>query len=213
MFPKRSLGLCALAICFLHAGAAGAQEAPPLPLFVVDLQGTIANFPSDPLLAASRGLTQAELPGRGIGGNLAVHVFPLRIGPVTVGLGGRLTASRARSAPPEATGLRPVTERFTYLGPQLSLNFGTGAGWSYLSGGLAASTWSLVSGGGTNLPADEERLKTLDYGGGARWFARPHLAFSFDVRFYAVNPGSPTLEFPGSPRTTFMVFGAGISLK
>jgi hypothetical protein len=63
-------------------------------------------------------------------------------------------------------------------------------------------------------PADEESLKTLNWGGGARWFAKSHLAFSFDVRFYAINPGVSSLPGKnGSPRTTFIVIGAGISLK
>jgi hypothetical protein len=213
MALKRSFGFCALAVCIAHAPVAHAQEPPPLPLFVIDVQGAIANFPADPLLAASRGLTETELPGRGLGGNLAVHLFPLRLRAVTIGLGGRLTVARATRSPAELTSQRSVTERFTYLGPQLSLNFGTGDGWSYLSGGIAASTWSLVPQGAAPLPPDDERLKTIDYGGGARWFARPHLAFSFDVRFYAVNPGSPAFGLPGSPRTTFLVFGAGVSFK
>jgi hypothetical protein len=59
----------------------------------------------------------------------------------------------------------------------------------------------------------EERLKTIDYGGGARWFAKPHLAFSFDLRFYAINPSAPTLTLPAGPRTRLMVFGAGVSIK
>jgi hypothetical protein len=63
------------------------------------------------------------------------------------------------------------------------------------------------------FPTDSERLKTLNYGGGARWFAKSHLAFSLDVRFYALNPGSVYLDFPHSPRTTLLVIGAGISVK
>jgi hypothetical protein len=121
--------------------------------------------------------------------------------------------SQATQTPASATSLRTVTERLTYLGPQISFNFGTGAGWSYLSGGIAASTWSLVPDGQAPLPPDEERLQTIDYGGGARWFAKPHLAFSLDVRFYAVNPSTPIPGLPGGPRNTFFVFGAGISLK
>ena len=62
---------------------------------------------------------------------------------------------------------------------------------------------------------DAERLKTIDYGGGARWFAKPHLAFSFDVRFYAINPSH--FRQPGWPeqvlRTTLFVVGAGVSIK
>jgi hypothetical protein len=202
-----------LAIVVGAPGGAAAQDPPPIPWFVVDLHGAVAAFPSDPILAASRGLHQAELPGTGLGADLAVHLFPLRVRAVTVGVGGRLVSARARRTPSASSGFRAVTERFTYLGPQLSLNFGTGNGWSYLSAGIAASTWSVVPAAANPLPADDERLKTIDYGGGARWFAKPHLAFSFDVRLYAVNPSSPASGFPAGPRSTFLVVGVGVSLK
>jgi hypothetical protein len=206
--------LSVLPAVFASAHPADAQEPPPpIPRFVVDLHGTVATFPGDPNLALSRGLDQLELPGAGLGGDLAAHLYPFKYRGVTFGIGGRLTRSRAHRSQAQESALRPVTERFTYLGPQLSFNFGTGAGWSYISAGIAASKWSVVPDGSIPQPPDEERLKTIDYGGGARWFAKPHLAFSFDVRFYAINPSSPTLVLPGGPRTTLMVFGAGISIK
>jgi hypothetical protein len=193
---------------------ADAQEPPPpIPRFVVDLHGTVATFPADSNLAVSRGLNQSELPGNGFGGDVAAHVYPFKYRAVTFGIGGRITTSRAHRAQTQESGLRPVTERFTYLGPQLSFNFGTGSGWSYISGGIAASTWSVVPDGSIKQPPDQERLKTLDYGGGARWFIKPRLAFSFDVRFYAISPSSPTVALPGGPRTTLLVIGAGISVK
>jgi hypothetical protein len=204
---------CVLAAAFGSAQQADAQVPPPIPRFVVDVHGTVVTFPADPNLALSRGLDQSELPGRGFGGDVAVHAYPFKYRAVTFGIGGRLTTSRAHRTQGDTSALRPVTERFTYLGPQLSFNFGTGAGWSYISGGIAASTWSIVPDGSIAQPPDEERLRTIDYGGGARWFAKPHLAFSFDVRFYAVNPSSPTLALSGGPRKTLMVFGAGVSLK
>jgi hypothetical protein len=106
-----------------------------------------------------------------------------------------------------------VHERFTSISPQLSLNFGDGDGWSYLTGGLGRSTRSIVPSGADPLPADEEALRTFNYGGGARWFARPRLAFAVDVRFYATDPGTPQGALPGSPRSTFLVIGAGVSLR
>jgi hypothetical protein len=115
------------------------------------------------------------------------------------------------NAPPE---LVAVTEKFRSLGGQLSLNFGNGNGWSYLSGGIGRSNWSIIPEGEDPLEGDEEALKTINYGGGARWFAKSHLAFSFDVRFYAINPGVSSLPGKnGSPRTTMFVIGAGVSLK
>jgi hypothetical protein len=164
-------------------------------------------------LAASRGLNLQELPGRGFGGAVGLHLYPFKAGPVTFGVGGRLSTTQAGRTPAPQSSLRSVNGRFTHFGPQLSLNFGSGAGWSYLSGGISTSKWSIVPDGAVPLPPDEEGLKTLDYGGGARWFAKPHLAFSFDVRFYAVNPGTPVPGLPSGPRTTLLVVGAGISLK
>jgi hypothetical protein len=211
---RTSVVLYVLAAVVGSAHPADAQEPPPpIPRFVVDLHGTVATFPANPNLALSRGLDQRELPGAGLGGDVAAHVYPFKYRGVTFGIGGRFTRSRAHRTPTQESALRPVSERFTYLGPQLSFNFGTGFGWSYISGGIAASKWSVVPDGSIPQPPDEERLRTIDYGGGARWFAKPHLAFSFDVRFYAINPSSPTLALPGGPRTTLMVFGAGISVK
>jgi hypothetical protein len=209
--------LFSLTVVFAVAAPAAAQEPPPpIPRFVVDLHGTSTSFPDDVGLAASRQVSPLELPGRGLGGDVAVHAYPFRWRAVTFGLGGRLTMSRAARKPAAQTaaaGLRPVAERFTYLGPQLSFNFGTGTGWSYISGGIAGSTWSVTPAGALPSRADEERLKTIDYGGGARWFAKPHLAFSFDVRFYAINPGTAIGGLPAGPRTTLLVIGAGISIK
>ena len=42
---------------------------------------------------------------------------------------------------------------------------------------------------------------------------KSHLAFSFDVRFYAINPGTEYIGLPGSPRTTLTIIGAGVSVK
>jgi len=83
----------------------------------------------------------------------------------------------------------------------------------FISGGIAASTWSVVPDGSIAQPPDQERLKTIDYGGGARWFAKPHLAFSFDVRFYAMDSSTPAPGLPGGPRTRLLVVGAGVSVK
>jgi hypothetical protein len=214
--PRRAIAVSSILILVLAASArtAAAQEPAPIPRFVVDLHGLTNRFPDDPQLAASRGLAQEELPGRGFGGDIAVHVFPFRYRAVTFGLGGRLTSmSASRNQDSQTLGLRPVTERFTYLGPQLSFNFGNESGWSYLSGGISVSRWSVAVDGPPLAGPDVERLKTLDYGGGARWFAKRHLAFSFDIRFYAINPSTPVNGLPPSPRSRLFVIGAGVSIK
>jgi len=204
-----------LAAC---ADRVAAQEPPPrIPWVVLDLHGTFATFPNDVALADSRGLQQLELPGGNFGIDAAIHLYPLRWRAVTFGIGGQVTAARSHSTPdPSASpslGLRPVTEKFVSAAPQLSLNFGSGHGWSYISVGVGQSQLSIVPDGAEALDADTERLRTVNYGGGARWFVRRHLAFSFDVRVYVIPPGTPTAARPGSPRANLLVIGAGISLK
>jgi hypothetical protein len=211
----------AFCICVLACTVrpARAQEAPPrIGPFVVDLHGVVPKFGDDPQLGASRGLSQAELPGPGLGLSAAVHVYLPKIAGITVGLGGEAIIARSGASPPDASAgttssLRAVTETFKEISPQLSLNFGHGRGWSYLSVGIGQSMWSIVPEGNSPFPADEEPIRTINYGGGARWFVKKHLAFSLDVRLYEIDAGTPSFGFPGSPRTLLLVIGAGISAK
>ena len=198
------------------APSAWAQDPPPkIGPFVVDVHGTVPRFPGNATLAASHELVVAELPARALGLQLGAHVYLLRWRAVTFGAGGEFATSHARKTPlnTQTTTRRATEEKFSSAGSQLSFNFGTGHGWSYISGGIGKSTWSVIADGSQALPSDLARLKTINYGGGARWFARTHLAFSFDVRFYAINPGPSSLNTPGSPRTTLLAIGAGVSVK
>jgi hypothetical protein len=216
--PATSLLPVALLVVFVltAARAVHAQDPPPrIPWVVVDLHASVPKFPSDDVeLAASRGMKLAELPGRGLGVQAGVHLYPFRWRVVTFGVGGEFATSRARKTPAKGVeDLRASEQRYRSIAPQASFNFGHGNGWSYLSGGLGTSTWAVVPDGQENYPPDAERLKTINYGGGARWFIKSHVAFSFDVRLYAINPGTPQGSRPGSPRTTLLVIGGGVSLK
>lgn len=207
-----------LALLLACAGPVCAQEPPPrIPFYVFDVHGTVPRFPSNEAIADSRGMQLAELPGTGVGVQAALHLYPLRWRAITFGIGGEVTANRSTFQPPDTnpSGLKGSTEKFLSAAPQLSFNFGTGHGWSYLSGGIGVSQWSIIPNDRADpFPSDTARLKTINYGGGARWFAKPHLAFSFDVRFYAINPGPDNnMGLAGSPRTTLLIFGAGVSLK
>jgi hypothetical protein len=213
---KGSQALVAAALLLAGATRGAAQELPQrIPLFVVDLHANIVPFPSDSQpLADSRALSVAELPGVGFGGDVGVHIYPLRWRAVTFGLGGQVTVARSHQTPDPSTALRAVTARFTSVAPQISFNFGSGTGWSYVSGGISGSKWTIVPDGfSSSLPADTDTLKTINYGGGARWFIKRHVAFSFDIRFYAISPSATNGLVPGSPRATLTVFGAGVSLK
>jgi hypothetical protein len=223
----RRAPLVIAAALFAVAGhAASAQDPPPpLPHVVVDLQGVVPVFPNDAQqLADSRPvlnrdlqptLTVAELPGAGYGGRIGAHLYLFKYRGITFGVGGEVMRGTSTSTPADPTsGLVPVDERLTTVSSQLSFNFGTGHGWSYLSGGLGRSRWSLHPAGAAETSADSESLPTANYGGGARWFARAHLAFSVDVRIYEIQPGTAAVGLQrGSPRTRLFVIGAGISLK
>jgi hypothetical protein len=211
----RAVAVSLVMLAILASRSARAQDPPPrIGPFVLDLHATVPRFPADPLLGDSRGLALAELPGSGLGVQAGIHAYPLRWRAITFGIGGEVTLGRARKTPPDGSQyLRATAERFASIAPQISFNFGTGNGWSYLSGGIGPSVWSLVPAGQDAYPSDTERLKTINYGGGARWFMKRHVGFSFDVRLYAINPGTPVSGFPGSPRTTLLVIGAGVSLR
>ena len=219
----------ALVVLVASAGAVRAQEPPPrIGPFVVDLHGVVPTFSDDALLAQSRSLLQPEMPGWGLGLTAGAHVYLPKVLGIVFGVGGELITARSHFEPPElpatsgstttpttpaAPKLRPVTETFNSISPQISMNFGNGNGWSYLSVGIGRSTWAIVPDGATPFPVDEEAIRTINYGGGARWFAKKRLAFSLDVRLYEIDNGTPQFGFPGSPRTLLLVIGAGISIK
>jgi hypothetical protein len=198
--------------------SARAQEPPPrIPRLAIDLRGTVPKFTTEQQLADSRGIPQPELPGRGLGADVGLHLYLFKWKAMTFGLGGQLTLARGEtSARPAVAGspaVQGLTERFTSVTPQLSFNFGDGDGWSYISGGIGPAQRTLVPLGGAISEIDEERLRTINYGGGARWFIKPHLAFTFDVRFHQIDPTAGMFGLPGSPRSTMLIIGAGASFK
>lgn len=219
-----TVALCAAVLAVSAAQTLYAQEPPPrIGPFVVDVRGITPKFGDSPDLASSRDVNAAQLPGLGLGLTVGAHVYLPKVLGLTVGVGGEGLISRARTDTSEpiasatpgapATTLPGVTETLKSISPQISLNFGHGRGWSYLSVGIGRSHWSIVPDGGTPRPVDEESIRTINYGGGARWFIKPHLAFSLDVRLYEIDEGTAVLSFPGSPRANLLVIGAGISTK
>ena len=116
-------------------------------------------FPSDDQEARGqpRAWSSAELPGRGLGLQLGAHLYPLRWRAITFGVGGEFAAEPGSAKTPPSTrasrcasGDRNASRS---IAPQLSFNFGTGNGWSYLSGGLGRSTWAITPEGQEGYPA------------------------------------------------------------
>jgi hypothetical protein len=204
--------LAAGVIGFAADRPAEAQEPPP-PIggFVVDLHGVVPMFPGDLQTAASRGLGSDTLPGTGLGVTAGGHLYFAKLLAVTFGIGGEVAVGRSHVA--AAAPSPGITDTFVAVSPMLSLNFGSGNGWSYLSFGYGESRLSIVPDGAQPLPVDDEQQKTLNYGGGARWFIRKRLAFSLDVRLYEIAAGTPESGNPGTPHTKLLLIGAGISVR
>ena len=53
----------------------------------------------------------------------------------------------------------------------------------------------------------------LNFGGGAKWFMKPHLGASFDVRFVKLRSRSATDTLPSAKRTQLWNISAGISIQ
>lgn len=204
------------ATCLLLAitplGAA-AQPEEPIGGFVVDLRGSVAPYGQNEELATLRGLDPFATPSIGFGLETGAHAYVYRWRVITFGVGASFHTSRGSRGPETLTAEGPLLQTtFTAVSPQVSFNFGGRDGWSYLSGGMGTSRVSLHAADDTDrLPA--RRASTLNYGGGARWFIRERLAFSLDLRFYAISPLPPADNHPRLPRMTLMALNIGASFR
>lgn len=203
--------------CWLpSAGRAQESSEQPITRYAVDLRAALPKVPADNALADPYGLSGANLPGLGLGVDIGGHVYPIRWKSVTFGVGlsgvvGRSHTTATIAQADNTTVSKRVTARFSALSPQLSFNFGSAAGWSYLSGGIGTSRLAIET---PDTAGDESpRRKTINYGGGGRWFVRDRMAVTFDIRFYAMNPIPPAGNVKQSPRLRMLVISAGISLR
>jgi len=210
---------CLLGLALLLPSSALAQPKEPIGRFAADFRGAFARHKAEPSVATDLEVADSPLPTKSFGLVGGAHVYPLRLGKsVALGIGANIVFTRGSKAietdnTDGTTTTGPTVRRhFRTISPEISLNFGHKNGWSYISGGMfGRSTLYLDR---ADAPASDAPTRaTINYGGGARWFIKPHVAFSFDVRFYAINPGTPFGVLPGSPRTTLMAIGAGVSVK
>ena len=63
------------------------------------------------------------------------------------------------------------------------------------------------------LPPQSGRSQTFNYGGGARWFSKKHIAFSVDFRFYAIAAQEKTATRPAFSRMTLTAISVGAAFK
>lgn len=214
-----SAGLVCIVALAIFAPAAAAQqpEREPIGRFALDVRVALPRFPEDGATASTLGVTVDNLPSRGLGLATGVQFYPARLGRVALGVGGEwLVFSRGSKTLDPATEGGPdgptVDTRFSVLSPQVSLNFGGPDGWSYLSGGIGWASFTTELASAPVADADG-RTRSINYGGGARWFAKEHLAFTFDLRFYRIDPQDAITGRPAYGGRKMMVFSAGISVK
>ena len=246
MSDERPGPCCAAAVWFIWlvlAGSATAAQAQgsdaPGP-YVVDLRagvgalpraaGLFPDVPSGTLVATA-----------GLAFDAGGHVYLIRLGPARIGIGASVMRASGETSPaPAPSGFTSsmavpsVHTRITTIAPQLSFNFGTSEGWSYISAGIGpakarttASAFTTSSRDGavttddgavttddgavtTEGSALSRSLRDINVGGGARWFTHRHLAISFDVRFHVVSDTGGETPIP---RTTLVVVTGGMSLR
>ena len=172
-----------------QTGAQSLTPAPPGP-FVIDLRGSTSGIPT------SIGLYPTipeggSVPSRGFGYDVGGHVYLFNLGPARLGLGINVVGVRGTAIDATAT--------MNILAPQLSFNFGSSEGWSYLSAGAGTAR---VNAGETASSS------AINAGGGARWFIRRHIAVGFDLRWHKIAADGATMD-----ASTLFAASVGFSVK
>jgi hypothetical protein len=210
------LSLLLLTLTFAaFAADARAQQDDPVGPFVIDARLALPSFSSAEGIATAWGFRSDQLPERGMGFELGAHVYPLRGRRVSLGVGASLLRASGKQDPledSETAATDPTVEsRISALTPQVSLNFGSSRGWSYISAGYG---WTRrTTGDADSTLPNGSNVTTLSYGGGARWFIKTHVAFSFDLRFFRLPATVADADGPASPGYTMFVGTAGLSFK
>lgn len=194
---------------------------PPGP-YVLDVRGVTTGLPSSGFYPPVPAGTVA--PARGLGVEVGGHVYLFRVGPARAGLGAAYLVAGGTAAPPEqsASAESPaapadlpgrVSEAGATLrmfAPQVSFNFGTTQGWSYLSAGIGTAQVRAETRGAGGRQRESGTLRMLNAGGGARWFLNDRVAVGFDLRWFRLARGGGRLP---TPPVTVVAVSAGVSLR
>ena len=216
--------VCCLLLCLSSAASARAQQQQKEPIgrFAVDLRGAYGRHKAEPSVATDLGVSQGNLPTRTFGLVGGAHAYLLHTRKITFGVGGNVVYTRgsrtidlvdANGLPTKPPTKSPTVRRhFTSFSPEISLNFGHRNGYSYISGGMFGRSKLYLD--RADQPASGQPFrKTLNYGGGARWFISDHIAFSVDFRWYSVTDQPATATLIAQPGTTLLILSGGIAIK
>jgi len=212
-------------LILLVARPVRAQAPERLPWFTIDAHAATVGLPQAegwvPDVSAD-----TELPGRTWGLSTGATVYPFRLGLITFGAGASVIVGKGSgqsltitsgSGASATTRTTPVVHTgITSLVPQLSINFGRKLGWSYLSAGLGVSKVTSRADAVGSTPAIEVPAawnSAINFGGGARWFMKPHLGAGFDVRFVKLGSRAATATLPSAKRTQLWNISVGISIQ
>lgn len=211
-------------MCLLVSVPAAAQNAERLPWFVVDVHAATIGLPQAEGWVPALGAT-TEYPGRNFGLSGGATVYPFRLGLITFGLGASVSTAKASAKTEVISGsgatqtvvvTQIVRTGVTNVVPQISMNFGRRLGWSYISAGLGrtkVSSRADAIGTAPEFVVPSAWNQAINFGGGARWFMKPHIGASFDIRFVKLGSRSPTDVLPSAKRTQQWTISAGISIQ
>jgi hypothetical protein len=201
------IGASALLAGLLGWGQAAAQTTPGPPgPWVADIRGATSGIP--PMAGFYPSLPAAtSVPARGFGFDGGVHVYPFTLGASRVGLGAAVLVARGTS--------EAAVALVRSAAPQVSFNFGTADGWSYLSAGVGVASIVTeapsIDGGRTANRSGS--VRAVNAGGGARWFLTPHVAFGFDVRMHRLSGGKAGEATIATPGATLVAASVGFSVR
>jgi hypothetical protein len=195
----------------LAAGDAGAQSVVPGPPgpYVFDVRATTIGvtqaFGFYPAVPAD-----ILVPSRGFGVEAGGHVYVRSLGSARLGVGATYLQVRGTVGDEVSVTVRTVT-------PQVSVNFGTSRGWSYLSGGIGLAQvrgrYAPEAREGEALDRGSGAFAAVNAGGGARWFIRPRLAITFDLRVHRLGARSGNDVAPPTPASVHGSAAAGLSFR
>jgi hypothetical protein len=193
-------------------GASAAAQAldpgPPGP-WVADVRGVTLSIPQAsgfyPPIASD-----TLVPSRGFGIQAGAHVYVGRLGGIRLGTGADLL--QVRGTTPERIAMTVRT-----IAPQVSLNFGTAEGWSYVSGGVGVShvrgRRGAVSETTSTTTRESTALLAFNIGGGARWFLTRHVGITFDLRLHRLGAQDARTDAPATPGSIHGSAAVGLALR
>ena len=193
--PRARLRHLGLVLLLLAPVAAHGQALDPPGPWVLDVRGATSGLPSDTAFFPSLAV-DTLVPSRGFGFDVGAHVYLFSLGPSRIGVGASYVEARGTTD--------TVTANVRTVAPQVSFNFGSSNGWSYLGAGLGRA-WVRTTAVQLSGTAEQETggVASINFGGGARWFLTSRIGVGFDVRWH---------RLASTPKTMLLSAGAGFSI-